>query len=575
MKILLAAINARYNHTNLAVRSLSLYAQARGVSPDAITFGEWTINQSEGEILRGIASHQPDMVLFSTYIWNGAMVRKLLQDIKKVLPDITVGAGGPEAGFYPEGYLKDFPDLDFVMTGEGEETVRELAEGKDFHQVQGIFYRHECDMGFCEFTGDRPLLCNLDELPFPYPEITDPDNRIYYYESARGCPFSCAYCMSSLDKRVRFLSLERVYKDLQTFIDAGVRLVKFVDRTYNLNEDRYIAIWQYILDHHADNGHKTMFHFEIEAEYLSDRALEFLQQVPKGVMQFEIGVQSSHAETLKAVGRSPETAKLAENISRIPRTIHTHLDLIAGLPYEDLQVFGHSYDFVMSLRPDALQLGFLKVLHGTTMETYAKENGWQWMAEPPYETFSTPYLSYDDMNFLKDVEVITDAYWNSGLFRHTMEYLGRTKGFWQFITETARLARSDGSLDDARRPSFWFDWLASHTELADNPVILLNLLKYDYLLQGKTSSFPAWYEHRYDKDAHREALEKAGITGPARVLYGSTELESFDINPESFMHAKDTLPASISSTFLFIWKKPGYTDENKTLEITLNERRKS
>ncbi len=559
MKILLVALNARYNHTNIAVRYLSLYAKARIAQPENITFAEWTINQSEGEILRGIASYQPDMVLFSTYIWNAAMVKKLLGDIKKVLPNATVGAGGPETGFYAQGYLNDFPDLDFIITGEGEETVKELAEGKDYHTVQGIFYRSECDTGFCEFTGERPLICNLDTLPFPYPEITDPENRIYYYESARGCPFSCAYCMSSLDKRVRFLSLDRVYRDLQTFIDAGVRLVKFVDRTYNLNEDRYIAIWQYILDHHGDNGHKTMFHFEIEAEYLSDRALAFLQQVPAGIMQFEIGVQSSNPQTLQAVGRSPETTKLAENIRRIPRTIHTHLDLIAGLPYEDLESFGRSYDFVMALRPDALQLGFLKVLHGTTMEDYAKENGWKWMAEPPYETFSTPYLSYDDVNFLKDVETITDAFWNSGTMPRTMEYLGRTRGFWHLVSTAATFARSHGDLDDARRPAYWFDWLASFCA-TDHTA--RELLRFDFIAVGRTSTFPVWYTHRYDKENHRAALETNGFEGPTRLLYGATDMETFDIDPLSPV-PEDSSPSS----YLFIYAKSGFSDSNRQIRV--------
>ncbi|WP_287404706.1 radical SAM protein, partial [Treponema sp.] len=255
------------------------------------------------------------------------------------------------------------------------------------------------------FTGNRAFIEDLDDIPFPYPEMiegkADEDHKIYYYESSRGCPFSCAYCLSSVEKRVRFKSLERTCEEIQFFLDNNIKLVKFVDRTYNLDEERYIGIWDYILKHH---NKKTMFHFEIEAEYLSEKALDFLQNVPEGVMQFEMGVQSANKKTLKAINRSANTEELAAKIKRIPRTIHQHLDLIAGLPFEDLESFGKSYDFVMSLRPDALQLGFLKILGGTVMEKYASENGWKWMESPVYETFSTPHLSFGDIAFLKDME---------------------------------------------------------------------------------------------------------------------------------------------------------------------------
>ncbi len=572
MKILLAAINAKYNHTNIAVRSIALYSVSKGVSPDAICFDEWTINQPAGEILRGIASHNPDMVLFSTYIWNAEVFRKILPDVKKILPEAIVGAGGPETGFYADGYLNENPALDFVMCGEGEETVFQIASGNDFRTVDGICYRDQ--KGKPVFTKPRELICDLSRLPFPYPEITDPDNKIYYYESSRGCPFSCAYCMSSLDKRVRFMPLERVFADLQRFLDAGVRLVKFVDRTYNLDENRYIAIWQYILDHH---NNKTMFHFEIEAEFLSHKALDFLQKVPEGVMQFEIGVQSSNPETLKEVGRSPETAKIAENVNRIPQTIHSHLDLIAGLPYEDLESFGKSYDFVMTMEPDALQLGFLKVLHGTTMENYAKKNGWKWMENPPYETFSTPWLSYQEMLFLKDVETITDAYWNSGLFPCTIRYLGRKMGYWNFVSSAAEAARKNGALDVARAPNFWFDFLAESDFSAD-PVVR-ELLRFDFLRQKKCGAFPQWFERRYSKEKHLAAMTahlkllggESGVKNaesqmPAslRTKFAVTDYEEFTVNP--------LLPCPEAETgkdtaILFIYEKPGVTPENMQIIV--------
>ncbi|MEE1057810.1 MAG: DUF4080 domain-containing protein, partial [Treponema sp.] len=515
MKILLCAVNACYNHTNLAVRSICHYVDRLEI----VNFGEWTINQNVQDILRGIASHNPDVVLFSTYIWNAEIVQKLICDVKKILPKCVIGAGGPEVGFYAEGYLKKLSSLDFVMCGEGEATVDEIVciyeklfgacngdcdfDGKLFLEniktVSGIYTKLGDEIFFGK---NRELIQDLSDLPFAYPQITDPDNRIYYYESSRGCPFSCSYCMSSLDKRVRFMPLERVFEDIQRFLDANVRLVKFVDRTYNLQSKRYIAIWEYILAHH--NG-KTMFHFEIEAEFLDEEALVFLQKVPAGVMQFEIGVQSSNKKTLEAVGRSCGTEKLAENIKRIPRTIHSHLDLIAGLPFEDLESFGKSFDFTMALKPDALQLGFLKVLHGTNMEQFAIANNWKWMENPPYETFSTPYMSYDDMMFLKDVETLVDAYWNSEAFENTMNYIGKIFGFWNFFSKLAGVAKKQNVFDVPHKETFWFEYLAGFVKDChdEQSKVVYELLRFDFIRSGKKGGFPEWYKHNYDKEAHR------------------------------------------------------------------------
>lgn len=612
MKTLLVGINASYSHTCLAVRSICAYVKAK--NPDAfIDFKEFTINQPYGEIIRGIAQSNADTVLFSTYIWNAEITCKLIPDVKKLLPGAIIGAGGPEFGFAAEKYLTLLPELDFIVKGEGERVINNyqliINNGRRRNneqlsiindQLKGVYYR--TGDGQIRYSGDEELICDLSELQFPYPELLNRAdfnsdtlcenksnknsllinnyslliNKIYYYESSRGCPYSCAYCLSAVDKRVRFMPLERVYKDLQIFLDANVPLVKFVDRTYNLQPERYIAIWSYILEHH--NG-KTMFHFEIEAEYLTEEALNFLQKVPAGVMQFEIGVQSANKETLRAVNRSDNIEKLAENIKRIPRTIHQHLDLIAGLPYEDLESFGHSFDFVMALKPDALQLGFLKVLHGTPMEKYAAANNWKWMSQPAYETFSTPYMSYDDMLFLKDVEVLVDAYWNSGVFEHTMKFIGRTMGFWKFFSQMVLFARARGVFAAAHRETFWFElfsefikandkvnepgvtgWRLKPVEgVAEKPaakrglcsegetspthysLIIINysLLKYDFILRGKQGNFPLWYVRNYDKNRHWELLEQTGGIKNPREDFAHSEYEVFDFDvsadePEKF-----------------------------------------
>ena len=547
MKILLVSVNASYMHTNIAVRDLKNYADKyfeNTASRPLIELAEYTINQPVGQVLRGIASYGADWIQFSTYIWNAEYVTKLLPEIKKVLPDCILGAGGPEFGYGAKKYLSSISDLDFVVFGEGELTFCDMIEKSGgeaknllprLKDIQGLYYRNA--QNAVEFSGNRKLIENLDDIPFPYSEIltgeADADHKIYYYESSRGCPFSCAYCLSSVEKRVRFKSLERTCSEIQIFLDHGINLVKFVDRTYNLDEDRYIGIWEYILAHH--NG-KTMFHFEIEAEYLSEKALDFLQNVPAGVMQFEMGVQSANKKTLATINRSTNTEELSSKIKGIPRTIHQHLDLIAGLPFEDLESFGHSFDFVMDLRPDALQLGFLKILGGTVMEKYASENGWKWMESPVYETFSTPYLSFDDIAFLKDIETVTDAYWNKGTFERTMSYVFRFTSPWAFFCSLVEYGRKVNAFSQARKESYWFELISSFIieencqplEKALDKKLIYDLLRYDFVRAGKKGNFPAWYSHNYSKENHRKLLDENGLLENSRIGFSITEYEEFD-----------------------------------------------
>lgn len=575
MKIILVSVNASYMHTNLAIRDLKNYAEEYFASQKdrpQIELSEYTINQPVGEVLRSLAFTDADWILFSTYIWNAEYVCKLLPEIKKLLPDCILGAGGPEFCYGAKKYLTNIPVLDFIIFGEGEITFTELLENGQklerdaglssnglsdgglsserpafdneklpaLKEIKGLYYRDEA--GQIKYSGERACIENLDDIPFPYPEITngqaDPDHKIYYYESSRGCPFGCSYCLSSVDKKVRFKSLERSCEELQMFLDHNIKLVKFVDRTYNLKEEHYLGIWEYILKHH--NG-KTMFHFEIEAEYLSEKALDFLQQIPEGVMQFEMGVQSANKKTLAAINRSTNVEKLAQKIKMLPRTIHQHLDLIAGLPYEDLESFGKSFDFVMALRPDALQLGFLKILNGTSMEKYAREKGWKWMETPVYETFSTPYLSFADIAFLKDMETATDAYWNKGSFAYTMNYIFRVTSPWAFLCALVKYGRSVDAFAQARRESYWFQLLFDFIELKNNSELdkaldknlIYDLLRYDFVRAGKKGNFPAWYKHNYDKDRHRKLLDLAGLLGNSRIGFSITEYEEFDYDVQA------------------------------------------
>ncbi len=563
MKILLLSINASFTHTSIAIRSLKNYAEkyfdGKAEKPE-IVCGEYTINQNISFVLREIDASGADFVLFSTYIWNAEYVCKVIPDVKKILPNCVIGAGGPEFSYGAEKYLSKLKDLDFIIKGEGEQTFLDFCKAAllcqsdyadlDYGMIPGIWFRGRgSDEDLIMFSGDRCYMENLDDIPFYYPEILDgnfdPDHKIYYYESSRGCPFNCAYCLSSVDKRVRFKSLERVYAELKIFLDAGVKLVKFVDRTYNINPERYIKIWQFILDNH---NNKTMFHFEIEAEFLSEEALDFLKQVPAGVMQFEMGVQSANKKTLKTINRSQNIEKLAENIKRIPATIHRHLDLIAGLPFEDLNSFGESFDFVMKLWPDAIQLGFLKVLHGTEMEAYAKQNGWKWMESPAYEIYSTPYLTYREMLFLKDIETLTDVFWNKAVFAKTFSYLFSCESPWKVLCTLLKQAEDVDALSQARKEFWWFDFLAEYFDQQKKSKVRVlsevdwnvakELLRYDYISSGKKGSFPAWYKRCYSKEKHLEFLAKRE-NGGAKIGFASSDYDefSFDVTkkqPEKF-----------------------------------------
>ncbi len=485
------------------------------------------------------------------------MVENLINDAKKILPNCMIGAGGPEFAYNAPAYMQKLPQLDFVAAGEGEQTILEISLLKDFSsgslkKVNGLFYREQNEI---MFSGERKLICDLETIPFPYPEITESDNKIYYYESSRGCPFACAYCMSSIERNVRFMPLNRVFFDLQKFLDANVRLVKFVDRTYNIDENRYIAIWEYILKNH--NG-KTMFHFEIEAELLTEKAIVFLRSVPKGIMQFEIGLQSANKKTLKAVNRSSDIELLAYNVKQIPRTIHRHLDLIAGLPYEDLESFGKSFDFAMDLKPDMLQLGFLKILHGTQMQSYAKQNGWEWTENPVYEILSTPCMPFKDMVFLKHVEILLDAYWNGGAFSATMEHIGKKQGFWDFFSQLARQAEADGVFEMQRKELFWFEYLALKSDKTTKEFI-----RFDFIKSGKKGNFPSWYERRYNKDNHRKALEQNGGITNARMDFAYSDYDEFFVNPlEQNVH-EHNVPCRI----LFFYARKDGTGTNRQLRL--------
>lgn len=414
-------MNAKYIHSSLALRSIQRYCMKY---EPYITKLELTINHYENEILRSIYDEKPDVLAFSCYIWNMEMIEKLIPTLSKILPNCKIVLGGPEVSFNSEELFVKNPCIDLVIEGEGEETWYELMNhyidgSKALSDIKGIVYQD--DEGIIQRNPSR-MPMDLNKIPFVYDDVTQLDNKIIYYEATRGCPFSCQYCLSSTDQGVRFLALNRVFSDLQFFIDQKVKQVKFVDRTFNCNSKYAMAIWDYLKKN--DNG-ITNFHFEIAADLFSEEVLVFLEDTRPTLFQFEIGVQSTNEEVLTIIQREMEFKEVARIVKRIKsfQNIHQHLDLIAGLPNEDMASFRKSFNDVMALRPEQLQLGFLKVLKGSGMHRDAKKYGLTYKDIAPYEILYTDHLSYDELLRLQAIEEMLERYYNSGRFVYSLEYL--------------------------------------------------------------------------------------------------------------------------------------------------------
>ena len=526
MKILLAACNAKYIHSNLAVYDLKAYSSDYD---EHVILREYTINQPKDEILKDIYSSGADVVCFSCYIWNISFVRELIRDLVKILPKTAFWAGGPEVSYDAEKFLTEMPEMTGVMVGEGEKTFHDLLEfyidGKDsLEEISGIAYR----------TGDKIIhngwreLMDLSAIPFVYEHLEKFENRIIYYESSRGCPFSCSYCLSSIDKKLRFRDLELVKKELQFFLDHRVPQVKFVDRTFNCKHEHAMTIWKYILEH--DNG-VTNFHFEISADLLREEEMELMSQMRPGLIQLEIGVQSTNPETIRAIHRHMDLKKLEHCVNRVHsfRNIHQHLDLIAGLPYEDYDIFHQSFNDVYQMKPDQLQLGFLKVLKGSLMQKEAEVYGIVYKEKEPYEVLSTNWLTYGEVLKLKMVESMVEVYYNSGQFWHTLEYLVPfEKDAFTFYEKLGSFYEKKGyseiSHSRMRRYEILLEYLKEETDVPTE--VAAQKMLYDLYLREKLKKRPVFapdqkqYEtavwnyrknNQVSKTAHIEVFENGTV----------------------------------------------------------------
>ncbi len=442
MKILLTAVNAKYIHSNLAVYSIRANAKEYR---DQICLGEYTINQYTEDILQDIYQKKPDLIAFSCYIWNIRQIRELVKELRKVLPKVPIWLGGPEASYDARELLLQYPEVTGVLAGEGEESFYNLCryyDGKveDLSSIRGLFYRED---GQIKETGFA-LIRDFSSLTFAYEDFKDFEHKIIYYESSRGCPFSCSYCLSSIDKSVRFRDLSLVKKELQIFIDAKVPQVKFVDRTFNCKASHAMEIWNYLIEN--DNG-VTNFHFEVAADLITAEELELFKKMRKGLIQLEIGVQSTNEETICEIRRKMDFAKVSGVVEQVKAlgTIHQHLDLIAGLPKEDYVSFGKSFDEVFALQPEQLQLGFLKVLKGSYMYENRAAYRLVYRSEPPYEVLATNWVSYEEMIRLKGIEQMVELYYNSHQYEKTLEeVLQKEESAFGFFEALAKDYREHG-----------------------------------------------------------------------------------------------------------------------------------
>ena len=422
MKIFLTAINAKYIHSNLAVYSLRAYAKDY---QDQIVIGEYTINNRVDYILEQIYKAKPDVLCFSCYIWNMDYVEELITEYHKLCPEVPIWVGGPEVSYEVETFLAEHPQVTGVMIGEGERTFKQLCKyyvnrAGSLEEIRGIAFRDQ-DSGKTVFTpAQEPM--NMSDIPFCYDHIENFENRIIYYESSRGCPFNCSYCLSSIDKKLRFRDIELVKKELAFFIEKKVPQVKFVDRTFNCRHDHAMEIWRFVKEH--DNG-ITNFHFEISADLLNEEELALIHDMRPGLIQLEIGVQSTNETTIREIHRTMKLELLKDIVRKIQggENIHEHLDLIAGLPYEDYATFAKSFDEIYALKPNQLQLGFLKVLKGSYMYEHAAEYEIVYHEKTPYEVMKTKWLSFDDVLKIKQVEEMLEVYYNSGQFEITMKVM--------------------------------------------------------------------------------------------------------------------------------------------------------
>ena len=574
MKVLLTAVNAKYIHSNPAVYSLQKFVTA--YAPEYgknVELAEFTINHYADDILQEIYRRRPDVVAFSCYIWNLQMIERVLEDLPRVLPEVQIWAGGPEVSYDAPEFLKKHDCMTGVMMGEGEETFLELMEywhgKKKLNEIPGITWRD--GEGEIKVQPGRPLL-DMNRIPFLYDELDDFEHRIIYYESSRGCPFSCSYCLSSIDKSVRFRDAQTVVKELQFFLDRKVPQVKFVDRTFNCRHSHALTIWNYIREH--DNG-ITNFHFEIAADLLNEEELALLNTMRPGLVQLEIGVQSTNQKTIEAIDRVMDFSHLCSVVKRVQsgHNIHQHLDLIAGLPWENFDSFRQSFNDVYHLYPDQLQLGFLKVLKGSRMQEKAEEYGIVYHSDPVYEVFYTNWISYQEILELKQIEDMVEVYYNSGQFPNTIRHL--EKEFCDPFTMYQQMAAfygQQGWWGQSHSRMQRFEMLREFIHSISENGIYDELLLLDLYLRENSKSRPKWAPDlqnekkqfldwfRQEEQEHQVLKGYEGFS--ARQMMNMVHLERFSIETAQLCGWEQQKEDTQECWVLFDYRNRNALDQN-------------
>lgn len=544
MKFLLVGINAKYIHSNPAIYSLRAYAGEE--YKEYVELAEYTINNQKEEILADLFKRKPDVIGFSCYIWNFNLVQELLLELPKILPGRDIWLGGPEVSFEGPQLLISLPMVTGIMAGEGEGTFKELleyycrkqVEGKRPAQIGGLILREG-------HTSPRKML-DINELPFLYENLESFKNKIIYYESARGCPFRCSYCLSSIDKTVRLRSMDKVKRELQFFLDRRVPQVKFIDRTFNCSHQHAMEIWKYIREN--DNG-ITNFHFEIAADILTEEEIRLLKAMRPGLVQLEIGVQSTNEKTLYEINRHVNTEHIAKVVGELKEgeNIHIHLDLIAGLPFEDYGSFANSFNDVYAMKPEQLQLGFLKVLKGSPMAERVRQYGIAYQSMPPYEVLFTNWLSYEEVLRLKQVEEMVEIYYNSNQFRQTISVLeGAFDNPFSMLEALARYYEEKGYFVNTPARSYRYQVLLDFACEAEEEgrELYEELLTFDFYLRENARSRPSFCR---DLSVYYQQI---------RDFYQEEEENPKLLQGYAGYHAKQTLKMTHMEAFYYpVWEK--------------------
>lgn len=586
MKILLTTLNSKFIHTNLAIR----YIKESIKDLIDVDLREYTINNQLDYILKDIYLKDYDAVFFSTYIWNVYDIVKICENLKKVKPNLIIGLGGPEVSYDSEESMEKYQFVDYILRDEGEMVMRDLVKHfrgeMSIEDVDGITYRQD---GKIIRNKTRELLKDLDLIPSPYEnlDVKEYENRIVYYETSRGCPFNCQYCLSSAIKGLRYFSIDRVKRDLKNLIDARVSQIKFIDRTFNANKKFAKEIMEFLMEN--DNGYTT-YHFEVTAHLLDDDMLEFLKDCKEGLFQFEIGVQTTNQEALDAVGRRDDFEKLSYVVKTIEsyQNIHQHLDLIAGLPYEGYDSFEKSFNDVFGLQIEQLQLGFLKMIKGTGMRARAEEFEYEYKDYAPYEVLSNKFISYDEILKLKDIEDILERYYNSNNFSLSVKYIIEnyySESAFKFFEEFATYFDEMGYFHLAQGKNQLYSILLDFykEKIGENYDLFMEILKYDYVSLGKISSVPNIFAkvevdnlkprvHEFLHD--RENLEKylpKHVDTPTKYILKYVHFEPFKYD---ILKLKEDIHSDIKeqeSIILFVYDDIKVFEKSRTYKVELKE----